>query len=80
MRNVPKEVTEDLADALEELIDTVPTSDGDEIEKPLFDIDREAVRRDADEERPSKLRMRLVPATAKAAPEKKSAVRRPIRK
>ena len=61
-RNVPVEVDEEVADRLEELVETVSTTDGDEIEKPLFEIDREAERRTEEDKAPKRMRLRMVPA------------------
>lgn len=67
-RNVPKtlraEIAEQLADELEELVEIEQTRDGeDEIERPVFRIDREAQVRTAEEDKTVKrVRMRLVSA------------------
>lgn len=67
-RNVPQEVSEELADELEDLQDVErrradpEDEDVEEIERPLFRIDREAPVRRADEKTVKKVRMRLVAA------------------
>lgn len=62
-RSVPVEVTDEVADQLEELVDVVKTSDGDEIEKLYFDIDRDAERRTEEEAKPRRMRLRMVEAS-----------------
>ena len=65
-RNIPVPVSSELADELEELVEVLTTSDGDEVEKPRFKIDRSAPARQSKEVDPAKkVRMRLVVADAK---------------
>lgn len=61
-RNVPTEVSDELADELEELVEIITTTDGDEVEKPRFEIDREAEKRQDDEPAPRRMRLRMVAA------------------
>lgn len=57
-REVPKPVSEALADELEELIERVPTEDGDIIEKDTFEIDRDATPATLEPER-KRVRLRI---------------------
>lgn len=61
-RNIPLPIPEEVADALEDLVDISTDPDGDEIEKPFFRVDRNAQIRRVDDGTPKKVRMRLVAA------------------
>jgi hypothetical protein len=58
-RNVPEEVSEELADELEAVVDRVEDEDGETIEKDYFLIDRNASRRDVEPE-VKRIRIRTV--------------------
>lgn len=76
-RSVPREVSAALADELETLTEVVTTSDGDEIEKDLFLINRNASVSAAKEgSEPKKLRMRIVPVEAKESKVKPAPARK----
>jgi hypothetical protein len=74
-QRVPVPVTEELADELEELVDTVSTDDGQAIEMDRFEIDRDAVAV-AEEDQPKRTRLRLkleeVPIKARPKPKLKA--------
>lgn len=63
-RNIPVPVDEVLAGELEELVEIIPTSEGDEIEKPRFNVNWEAPEAGAKAapDPNKKVRMRLVAA------------------
>lgn len=77
LRNVPEEVSEELADELESLVDRIEDEDGEMIEKEYFSVDRNASPREATPE-VKRIRIRTVREEVVDEPRKKPAIRKPL--